>query len=56
MRKWVNLGVLACGSVDSAEARKSVLSIDVHGARTANALSARTTESKGGVNLVLDLD
>ena len=56
MRKWVNLAVLGRGSVNPAEARESVLSVDVHGTRPTDTLSARPPEGKGGVNLILDFD
>lgn len=36
------------------QASESVNTVDVHGARTANTLSARSAESEGWVNLVLD--
>ena len=52
----VNLGILAGVAVNSAEACKGILSVDVHSARTADALTARAAESQGGVKLVLDLD
>ena len=35
---------------------QTVLAIDVHGARTADTLTARSSESKRGVLLVLDLE
>ena len=41
---------------DTAEAGKSVTAVDVHGARTADTLTARTTESDGRVVLGLDVD
>jgi len=51
--KWVNLGVLRV-SVNSAEARKSILSVYVHGARSTNTLSARPSEGECGVDFVFD--
>lgn len=56
MWKWVNLGVLVRGSVNSAKTRESVLSVDVHGTRPADALSARSPEGKRGVDLVFNFD
>lgn len=56
MRKWVNFGVLVRGSVDSAETRKSILSVDVHSTRPADTLSARPPEGKRGVDLVFNFD
>mmetsp|Transcript_11789 Transcript_11789/g.36411 ORF Transcript_11789/g.36411 Transcript_11789/m.36411 type:complete len:345 (-) Transcript_11789:12-1046(-) len=47
-------GLLA--GLDVEQAREAVLAVDVHGARTADALAARSAEGQGGVNLVLDLD
>ena len=50
----VDLGVVLL--VNSAEACERVDTVNVHGARTADALTARTTEGECRVNLVLDLD
>lgn len=55
VRQWVDLGGLAV-DVDLADTGKSVGALNVHGAGPANSLAAGATESKGGVNLVLDLD
>ena len=52
----VNLGVLADIPVDSAKACKRVLSVDVHGTRAANTLTARPAEGQCGVDLILNLD
>lgn len=49
----VRVGLVA---VNAAEARERVHTINVHGAATANALTARATEGQRGVELVLDLD
>lgn len=54
VRERVDLGVVLL--VDSAKASKGVDTVNVHGARTANALTARATEGERGVDLVLDLD
>jgi len=54
--KWVNLGVIVRGSVNSAEARKSILSVDIHGTRPADTLSARPPEGERRVGLVFNLD
>ena len=56
MWQWINLGGLAFITVDPTEASKRVLSIDIHGARSANTLTARTAEGKCRVYFVLDLD
>lgn len=56
MREGVDLGVLATVTVDSAKAGKGVLTVNVHGARSADTLTARTTESEGGVDLILNFD
>jgi hypothetical protein len=56
MRKRVNLAVNVWGSVNSAETRESVLSINVHGARPTDTLSARPPEGECGVNFVFDFD
>jgi len=44
MRQWIDLGVLALVAVDSAEACKGILTVDVHGTRSTNTLTARATE------------
>jgi len=54
--KRVNLGVLARGSVNSAKTRESILSVDVHGTRPTDALSARSPEGERGVDLVFNFD
>ena len=51
MRKGVNLGV-AGRLVNSAETGEGVLSINVHGARSTDTLSARPPESECGIDLV----
>lgn len=56
MGEGVDLGVLAGVTVDSAETSEGVDSLNVHGARAANAFSARPAEGESGVVLVLDLD
>ena len=56
VRQRVDLRVLARLSLDPAQARKGVLSIDVHGAGTTDTLTAGPTEGQRGVNFVLDLD
>jgi hypothetical protein len=54
--QWINLRGLAFVAVDPTEASKGVLSIDVHGARSANTLTTRTAKSKCRIYFVLDLD
>ena len=54
VRERVNLAVAAV-TVDTAQAGEGVDTINVHGAATANTLTARTAESEGRVKLVLDL-
>ena len=54
MGQGVDLGVLR-RLVDVSQARQRVAAVDVHGAGTADALTARSAEGKGGVLLVLDL-
>jgi len=56
VRKRVNLAILRAIAVDSAQAGECVLSVNVHGARSANALSAAPSEGQGRINLVLNLD
>ena len=52
----IDLSGLAFIAVNSTEASKRVLSIDVHGARSANTLTARTAKGKCRINFILDLD
>jgi hypothetical protein len=54
--KGVDLGGLGGVLLDTAETGEGVDTVNVHGARAADALTARTTEGKRGVHLVLDLD
>jgi len=54
--KRIDLAIRAWITVNPAQASQRVLPINVHCARAANTLSARTTESKGRIHLVLDLD
>lgn len=56
MGKRVDLGILVRSPVDSAQASKGVLAVDVHGARAADTLAARTAESQGRVHVVLDFN
>lgn len=56
MRKGVDLGRGCSVLGDTAETGKGVDTVNVHGARAANSLTARATESECGVLLVLDLD
>lgn len=52
----VDLAVLGGIAVDSAQAGKRVLPVNVHGAGSADALSTAPSEGQGGIDLVLDLD
>ena len=54
VREGVDLGVVV--AVNAAKAGKGVDAINVHGARTADTLTARSSEGERGVDLVLDLD
>ena len=56
MREGVDLGRFGVSLLDIGEARQRVRAINVHGARAADALTARAAEGKGGVLLVFDLD
>ena len=55
VRKRVDLGDRGLG-VNVSQAREGVGSVNVHGARAANSLTARAAERQSGVDLVLDLD
>lgn len=52
----VDLFVLGGVLVNAAEAGKGVAAVNVHGARTADTFTARASESKGRVLLVLDAE
>ena len=54
MRQWVNSTLLASVGGNSAQACKSVDTIDIHRTRPTNALSARPSERQCGIDLVLD--
>jgi hypothetical protein len=56
MRKRVNLGIFGRVSVYATETGESILTIDIHRARTTDTLSARTTEGERGVDFILDFD
>jgi len=56
VRQRVKLGSLGFASIDTRETGQGVNSVDVHGARSANSFSAGSSESKGRVEVVLDLD
>lgn len=55
MRERVYLSVFR-GPVDAAETREGVLAVYVHGARTADALPAGSTERERRVDLILYFD
>lgn len=52
----VDLGGLGGVLLDAAEAGEGVDTVNVHGARATDTLTARAAEGEGGVLLVLDLD
>lgn len=56
VRKRVDLDVGSSLSRNSAQASKSVLSVDIHGAATADTLTATSSEGQSRVELVLDSD
>jgi hypothetical protein len=56
VRKRIDFAVLGAFTVDSAEASKGVLAVNVHGARSADTLAARATESERWVDLIFDFD
>lgn len=56
MWQRVDLGRLARIVVDLGKTRERVGTVDVHGARAANAFAARSSERQSGILLVLDLD
>ena len=56
VRKGVNLRILARVSIYATETGKGILTINIHGTRATNALSAGTAEGERGVNFVLNFD
>lgn len=56
VRKRIDFAVLGALTVDSAEAGKGVLAVNVHSAGSADTLAARATESERWVDLVFDFD
>ena len=56
MGKRIDFAVLGTLTVDSAEASKSVLAVNVHGAGSTDTLAARATESERWVDLIFDFD
>lgn len=56
VRERVKLGSLGLAAIDSRKTGKSVDAIDVHGTRSADPLSARSSEGQGRVKVVLDFD
>jgi len=52
--KWVDLGFLLGIGWDTAQASQSVDTIDVHGTTSADTLTARSSEGKSWVDLVLN--
>ena len=55
MRQWVNLGRLAI-DVDLANTGKSVGTLNVHGAGSADTLAAGATEGERRIDVILDPD
>jgi hypothetical protein len=56
VRKRINLGLLSRISVYATKTSEGILTVDIHRARAADTLSARTTEGECGVHFVLDFD
>ena len=56
VRKRIYFAVLGTFTVDSAEASKGVLAVNVHSAGSADTLAARATESERWVNLIFYFD
>ena len=56
VRKRIYFAVLGALTVDSAEAGKGVLAVNVHSAGSADTLAARATESERWVDLIFDFD
>ena len=55
MRKGTN-GHRSRSGGDLRQTSQTILAIDVHGARTANTFTARSSEREGVIDLVLDLE
>ena len=56
MGERVDLRVLARVTVNAAEARKGVLAVNVHGARTADALAAGAAERQRRIHFILNFN
>lgn len=56
VREGVDLAGLGGVLVNAAETGEGVDTVNVHGTRATDTLTARATEGKGGVHLVLDLE
>lgn len=56
VRQRINLLGLGEGGVDAAKTGKGVVTVNVHGTGTANTFTARTSESEGGILLILNLE
>jgi len=56
VRERIDFNILRAFARDSAQASECVDTVDVHGTRATNTLTARATESQCWVYLILDLD
>jgi hypothetical protein len=55
VRQGVDLRVLALRPIDPTQTRQGVLPVDIHRARAADSLSARTAEGESRIDLVFYL-
>lgn len=57
MRQWIDLhGLVEISSIDFANTCQSVCATDGHGARSANSLATRSTESQSRIHFILDFN
>lgn len=56
VRQGIDLDRLASVTVDLGNTSKSITTFNVHGTRTTDAFTARTTESQGRILFILNLD
>ena len=56
MGQWIYFGILARISINPTQACQGVLTVDIHGARPADALTTRAAKRKRRIDFVLDLN
>lgn len=56
MGQWIYFGILARISINPTQACQGVLTVDIHGARPADALTTRAAKRERRIDFVLDLN